>query len=57
MMLLLVLALLTSSILLPTMIVAYNEFKSRITGNGAWLDYESSGTLALETTVDAVVFE
>ena len=57
MMLLLVLALLTSSILLPTMIVAYNEFKSRITGNGTWLDYESSGTLALEPTMDAVVHE
>jgi predicted RND superfamily exporter protein len=55
MMLLLVLALITSSILLPTMIVAYNEFKSRISGNGTWLDYEGSGTISPESSVDAVI--
>ena len=55
MMLLLVLALLTSSILLPTLIVAYNAFKSEFMGNGNWLDYEDSGTLSGESSVDAII--
>ena len=55
MMLLLVLALLTSSILLPTMIVAYHELGSRLKGEGTWLDFEESGTLAPGPVLDAVL--
>ena len=54
-MLLLILALLTSSILLPALIVAFHEFSSRITGSGSWLDYEESGTLSEEAVLDAVI--
>ena len=53
--LLLILALLTSSILLPALIVAFHEFGSRITGSGSWLDYEESGTLSEEAVLDAVI--
>ncbi|MDP6703702.1 MAG: MMPL family transporter [Candidatus Thalassarchaeaceae archaeon] len=55
MMLLLVLALLTSSILLPTMIVAYHELSSRLKGEGTWLDFEESGSLAPGPVLDAVL--
>ena len=55
MILLLILALLTSSILLPAMIVAYHEVGTRITKGESWLDYEHSGALATEPVLDAIV--
>ena len=55
MMLLLVLAFLTSSILLPTLIVAYHELGSRLQGKGTWLDFEESGALAPGPVLDAVL--
>ena len=55
MMLLLILALLTSAILLPALVVAYHEFGHRITGAGPWLDYEDSGALSAQVVLDAVV--
>ena len=55
MMALIALALLTSSILLPTIIVVYNEFKSRITLNGPWLDYDDGGTISESSVLKAIV--
>ncbi len=57
MMALIALALLTSAILLPTVIVVYNEFKSRITLNGPWLDYEDSGIISESSVLKAVIFD
>ena len=54
MMVLLVLALLTSSILLPSIIVLQKEFTSQIMGNGTWLDWGDSGSLAT-THLDAII--
>jgi hypothetical protein len=56
MMVLLILALLTSSILLPSIIVLQKEFTSQIMGKGSWLDYEDSGSLS-EPVLNAVVFD
>ena len=55
MMALIALALLTSAILLPTIIVVYNELKSRITLNGAWLDYDDGGTISETSVLEAIV--
>ncbi|MBU89517.1 MAG: hypothetical protein CMA57_03910 [Euryarchaeota archaeon] len=55
MMVLLVLALLTSSILLPSIIVLQKEFTSRILGKGPWLDFEESGSLEKSSVMDAVI--
>ncbi|MAU29918.1 MAG: hypothetical protein CMA26_02260 [Euryarchaeota archaeon] len=55
MMALIALALLTSAILLPTVIVVYNELKSRITLNGAWLDYDDGGTISDTSVLEAIV--
>ena len=55
MMALIALALLTSAILLPTIIVVYNELRSRITLNGAWLDYDDGGTLSETSVLEAIV--
>ena len=55
MMALIALALLTSAILLPTIIVIYNEFKSRITLNGSWLDYEDVGTIETSSISEAII--
>tara|TARA_Y100001970_G_scaffold215544_1_gene263699 strand:- start:66 stop:3284 length:3219 start_codon:yes stop_codon:yes gene_type:complete len=55
MMALIALALLTSAILLPTIIVIYNEFKSRITLNGSWLDYDEVGTIETSSVADAII--
>ena len=46
MMALLFLALVASSIVLPTIVVAYRELTSRLMGRGPWLDYEESGSLS-----------
>ena len=54
MMVLLVLALLTSSILLPSIIVLQKEITSRILGKGPWLDFEESGSLETSPVLDAV---
>ena len=54
MMVLLVLALLTSSILLPSIIVLQKEVTSRILGKGPWLDFEESGSLEKSPVMDAV---
>ena len=56
MMVLLILALLTSSILLPSIIVFQKEFTSQIMGKGSWLDYEDSGSLS-EPVLNAVIFD
>lgn len=45
MMALLFLALLASTIVLPTIVVAYRELASRIMGRGPWLDYDEAGSL------------
>jgi predicted RND superfamily exporter protein len=55
MMALIALALLTSAILLPTIIVVYNELRSRITLNGAWLDYDDGGTISETSVLQAIV--
>ena len=55
MMVLLVLALLTSSILLPSIIVLQKEITSRILGKGPWLDFEESGSLEKSSVMDAVI--
>ena len=55
MMALIALALLTSSILLPTIIVVYNEFRSRITLNGPWLDFDEGGTISESSVLKAIV--
>ena len=55
MMVLLVLALLTSSILLPSIIVLQKDVTSRILGKGPWLDFEESGTLEKSSVMDAVI--
>ena len=54
MMSLLILALLTSSILLPSFIVAWHEMRSRLMGQGSWLDYEDSGALETSSVLDAI---
>jgi predicted RND superfamily exporter protein len=54
MMVLLVLALLTSSILLPSIIVLQKDVTSRILGKGPWLDFEESGSLEKSSVLDAV---
>jgi len=56
MMVLLILALLASSILLPSIIVFQKEITSRIMGNGSWLDFEDSGSLESTSVLDAVIF-
>jgi predicted RND superfamily exporter protein len=56
MMVLLILALLASSILLPSIIVFQKEFTSRIMGKGPWLDFEDSGSLESKSALDAVIF-
>jgi predicted RND superfamily exporter protein len=55
MMSLLILALLTSSILLPSIIVAQREVASRLMGKGSWLDYDDSGALEVSAVLDAIV--
>ena len=55
MMVLLVLALLTSSILLPSIIVLQKDVTSRILGKGPWLDFEESGSLEKSSVMDAVI--
>ena len=55
MMILLILALLASSILLPSIIVFQKEFTSQVMGNGSWLDYDDSGSLASSSSIDALV--
>jgi hypothetical protein len=55
MMSLLILALLTSSILLPSIIVAQREVASRLMGKGSWLDYDYSGALEASAVLDAIV--
>ena len=58
MMILLVLALLTSSILLPSLIVAYHELSHALRGTiGTWQDYEESGSIADSQPIDAVVVD
>ena len=57
MMLLLVLALLTSSILLPSIITSYNELSSRLSGKGTWLDYDESGSISSDSSLDAVLID
>tara|TARA_Y100000766_G_scaffold144562_1_gene124245 strand:- start:7 stop:639 length:633 start_codon:yes stop_codon:yes gene_type:complete len=58
MMILLVLALLTSSILLPSLIVAYHELSHAFRGTiGTWQDYEESGSIADSKPIDAVVVD
>jgi len=58
MMLLLVLALLTSSILLPSLIVAYHQLSHALRGEiGTWQDFEESGAIADSSPIDAVVFD
>ena len=54
MMSLLILALLTSSILLPSFIVAWHEMRSRLMGQGSWLDYEDSGALETSSVLEAI---
>ena len=55
MMVLLVLALLASSILLPSIIVLQKELTSRILGHGSWLDYDESGSLEESAVLDALL--
>jgi len=56
MMLLLVFALLTSSIFLPTLVVTYHELRFALQGRwGQWQDYDESGSLAQSVVLDAVV--
>ena len=55
MMSLLILALLTSSILLPSLIVSWHELRSRLLGYGPWLDYEDSGSLESSSILDATL--
>ncbi|PDH23897.1 MAG: hypothetical protein CND29_03345 [Marine Group II euryarchaeote MED-G36] len=55
MMSLLILALLASSILLPSFIVSWNELRSRLLGHGPWLDYEDSGALEASAVLDATL--
>ena len=55
MMSLLILALLTSSILLPSFIVAWHEMRSRLMGQGPWLDYEDSGALEASAVLEATL--
>ncbi len=57
MMLLLVLALLTSSILLPSIITSYHELNSRLSGKGTWLDYDESGSVSSDSSLDAVLVD
>ena len=57
MMLLLVLALLTSSILLPSIITSYHELNSRLSGKGTWLDYDESGSISSDSSLDAVLVD
>ena len=52
MMILIFLALLTSAILLPAMIVAYRQIISWVKGEGNWQDYDTVATLS-ESTIDA----
>ena len=46
------LALLASTIVLPTIVVAYRELASRIMGRGPWLDYDEAGSLV--EAIDAI---
>jgi predicted RND superfamily exporter protein len=56
MMLLLVLAFLTSSILLPSLIVAFHWLRHAFQGEvGTWQDFEESGALYQSSVMDAVV--
>ena len=55
MMSLLILALITSSILLPSFIVAWHELRSRLLGRGPWLDYEDSGALEASSVLEATL--
>tara|TARA_B100000214_G_scaffold132271_1_gene94090 strand:+ start:13148 stop:16552 length:3405 start_codon:yes stop_codon:yes gene_type:complete len=55
MMSLLILALLTSSILLPSLIVIWHELRSRLLGFGPWLDYDDSGALETSTVLEATL--
>ena len=58
MMLLLVFALLASSILLPSMIVAYHSLSHAFKGSvGTWQDYHESGSLGESAVIDAVVID
>jgi len=52
MMILIFLALITSCILLPALIVAYRQITSFIKGEGDWQDYDNVATLS-EATMDA----
>lgn len=58
MMLLLVFALLASSILLPSMIVAYHSLSHAFKGSvGTWQDYHESGSLGESAVIEAVVID
>ena len=58
MMLLLVFALLASSILLPSMIVAYHSLSHAFRGSvGTWQDFHESGSLGESSVMDAVVID
>ena len=58
MMLLLVLAFLTSSILLPSLIVAYHELSHALKGKlGTWQDFSESGSVSDPSALDAVVVD
>ena len=58
MMLLLVLAFLTSSILLPSLIVAYHELSHALRGKlGTWQDFSESGSVSDPSALDAVVVD
>ena len=55
MMLLLTLALLTSAILLPAMLVGWHSLMFRLTGKGEYQDLETDLVVASDATMDAVL--
>ena len=53
MMMLIFLALLTSAILLPALLVAWQSIKGKLTGESHWQDYDEPVQLASDATLDA----
>lgn len=53
MMMLIFLALLTSAILLPALLVAWQSIKSKLTGKSPWQDYDEPVQMASDATLDA----
>lgn len=53
MMMLIFLALLTSAILLPALLVAWQSIKGKLTGEGHWQDYDEPIQLSSAATLDA----